>query len=178
MIIMLNGAFGAGKSTVAQLLQARIPNAFTFDPEILGRLSRMLTQEISSAEEQTDDFQDIRVWPPLVAATGCEMYRAYRRPMIVPMTLADPARLATIRSGFEAVAPVAHFCLLASWPTIQARLNERGDGPGSWPWRKSEAYAPAFFDPAYAVHIDTEQRAPHDIAAEIMQRSERNGATT
>ena len=36
MILLLNGAFGIGKTTVARVLVARMPNALLFDPEMIG----------------------------------------------------------------------------------------------------------------------------------------------
>jgi deoxyadenosine/deoxycytidine kinase len=42
MIIMINGPFGAGKTTTAQLLQAHIPNSMIFDPEEIGYMLKIL----------------------------------------------------------------------------------------------------------------------------------------
>jgi deoxyadenosine/deoxycytidine kinase len=36
MIIMLNGPFGVGKSTVAQRLHDHLPHSMIYDPEIIG----------------------------------------------------------------------------------------------------------------------------------------------
>jgi hypothetical protein len=36
MIIWINGAFGAGKTTLAEELQRRLPEAMPFDPEYVG----------------------------------------------------------------------------------------------------------------------------------------------
>ncbi|MGH2233506.1 adenylyl-sulfate kinase, partial [Enterococcus faecalis] len=36
MIIWLNGAFGAGKTTIADELQQKLLNAIIYDPEIIG----------------------------------------------------------------------------------------------------------------------------------------------
>lgn len=38
MIIWINGAFGGGKTTLAEELQRRLPHAILFDPEYVGYL--------------------------------------------------------------------------------------------------------------------------------------------
>jgi hypothetical protein len=38
MVLLLNGAFGIGKTTVSRLLVARSPRAVVFDPEWMGIL--------------------------------------------------------------------------------------------------------------------------------------------
>ncbi|MDG3135252.1 adenylyl-sulfate kinase [Streptococcus suis] len=36
MIIWLNGPFGVGKTTLANILHKRIENSYLYDPELLG----------------------------------------------------------------------------------------------------------------------------------------------
>ncbi|MDY0393289.1 AAA family ATPase [Virgibacillus halophilus] len=40
MIIMINGAFGVGKTTVANRLQKELDNSMIFDPEEVGFMLR------------------------------------------------------------------------------------------------------------------------------------------
>ena len=40
MIIWINGAFGAGKTTLADELGGRLPDAVLFDPEYVGYILR------------------------------------------------------------------------------------------------------------------------------------------
>lgn len=76
MIIMLNGSFGVGKSTTAIALAERIPNSLIFDPEEVGQLVRRITDGARSTEEETDDFQDIRLWRSLTVITVQQLYHA------------------------------------------------------------------------------------------------------
>ncbi len=85
MIIWINGAFGAGKTTLAQQLHQRIPEALEFDPEYVGYLLRKWVPMPSSG-----DFQDIRLWRTLVADFAIGMAQEFQRPLIVPMTLIHP----------------------------------------------------------------------------------------
>lgn len=62
MIVWLNGAFGAGKSTVAVALRELTPGARLFDPEYVGFLLRRFVPI------PTGDFQDLPLWRELVVA--------------------------------------------------------------------------------------------------------------
>jgi uridine kinase len=41
VIVWINGAFGAGKTTLAGELHRRLPDALAFDPEYVGYLERV-----------------------------------------------------------------------------------------------------------------------------------------
>lgn len=45
MIIMINGAFGVGKTTVATILLERIPNSMLIDPEEVGYMLRNIIKD-------------------------------------------------------------------------------------------------------------------------------------
>jgi len=170
MIIMINGSFGVGKTTTAQALLQAIPHALLYDPEEVGYMVRNITRDARSANEETSDFQDIAVWRPLVIAAAEHLLRRYARPLVLPMTLANPAYLDEIKNGFNAFDPhVYHFCLTASLPTIQRRLTERGDTDKSWCWNKTIEYVPLFADNHYAQHIDTENQSVAEVVAMILQ---------
>src|SRR5215208_1921527 len=98
---MLNGSFGVGKTTTALALAQRLPGAHLFDAEDVGHFVRHITTGLRHGAEDTDDFQDIRIWPALTIATAEQMYHSYARPLIVPMTLANAAVLEPIRNGFS-----------------------------------------------------------------------------
>jgi hypothetical protein len=57
MIIWINGAFAAGKTTLARELERRLPDAMPFDPEYVGYI---LTKWVPPAG--SGDFQDIPLW--------------------------------------------------------------------------------------------------------------------
>ena len=169
MIIMINGTFGVGKTSVARALTGAVAHSMIYDPEIVGTALRYLTDGVRAPEEDTDDFQDIALWPEMTVVTAARLYRQYGRALIVPMTLAHPEYLAVIRRGLAAIAPpLHHFCLVASLDTIAARLCGR-DTDTSWPLRKARRYVPMFADPRYAVHISAEDRSVEEIVAHILQ---------
>jgi hypothetical protein len=177
VIIMLNGAFGVGKTTAAEILAAALTDAMVFDPEVVGSMVRRVTEGVRHGCEDTDDYQDIAMWRVLTVATAEQLRARYRRTLIVPMTLATPAYYREIRGGLARVDPdVRHFCLVAPLETVQERLRGRGDGAGSWPWRRAARCVRALDVPEYAEHIDTEGREPADVAGMILARLEHAGA--
>ncbi|MFL6163477.1 MAG: AAA family ATPase [Jatrophihabitantaceae bacterium] len=83
-VVWINGAYGAGKTTVAARLVELVPAAVRFDPELLGSMLRRLPEL-----PQPDDFQDLPLWRGLVVSTVTTMLGQLDRPLIVPMTVVD-----------------------------------------------------------------------------------------
>lgn len=73
MILMLNGAFVAGKTTLANALLERRPEWMLFDPEEVGFMLWKL------CPGPRGDFQDLAAWPPLVVETARALVAAYGR---------------------------------------------------------------------------------------------------
>ena len=66
MIILINGPFGVGKTSVATLLNENLENYIIFDPEEIGSMLRnIVTEDIQYQKEKTGDFQDIILWKEL-----------------------------------------------------------------------------------------------------------------
>src|SRR5687768_517725 len=110
MILLLNGAFGIGKTSVARALAARLPRTVLFDPEIIGialqRLARLAGRKI-------DDFQDLLLWRRLTVA-GLRVTRLLWPNVVVPMAFSNAAYLQEIRAGLDRFETrVFHVCLVA-----------------------------------------------------------------
>ena len=106
MLIWINGAFGAGKTTLAGELKTRLPDALDYDPEYVGYL---LTKWVPAPESR--DFQDLPLWRRMVAEFAIGLWEEYRRPLIVPMTLVNPAYRDEI---FAALPPRTSRCCTCS----------------------------------------------------------------
>ena len=79
MLIWINGAFGAGKTSVAKELARRMPEAMEFDPEQIGFMLRRMI----AARERPADFQDLKLWRELVVQVAAGWIRQFGRPLIV-----------------------------------------------------------------------------------------------
>jgi len=85
VIIWINGAFGAGKTTLATELARAIEPCIPFDPELAGSLLQRTVPAASSG-----DFQDLPVWRDTVVSIALNLRRRYQTPLIIPMTLVVP----------------------------------------------------------------------------------------
>ena len=125
MILWLNGAFGAGKTTAAWELRRRLAGSFVYDPENVGYFLRKNAPEVC----RTEDFQDMPLWRTFNVEMLRELHGTCRGPVIVPMTLVNPAYYEEIiqRLRGEGI-PVEHVILYASRETVLGRLKKRSLG--------------------------------------------------
>ncbi len=172
MIIMINGAFGSGKTTTAQALQPLIPNSMIFDPEVIGLATwNIVPNELRLLHEQTDDFQDMELWKTLTIKVAGEVKKKYQKHLIVPMTLHKEENFTYIYNGFKALDDALHhFCLIASEDTIHNRLIKRGDTAGGWSFQRTAACIEAFRKDIYKEHIRTDQLTTAEIAGLILKK--------
>ena len=173
MIIMINGAFGAGKTTVSKALEERIPNSMIYDPEEVGILLRnIISSEVMGQAEKTGDFQDFELWPILVVMTAEQIKKQYNRHLIVPMTLRNIEYFKYIYDGLGYIdSEIYHFCLKASVTRIHDRLKLRGEKPGSWPFLQTEKCVCAYEKYDFSEYIDTEQLGVKEIVDIIVRKT-------
>ena len=140
MIVMINGPFGIGKTTVSQMLKESVENAMIFDPEEVGFMLRnIVTEDIKLPSEKTGDFQDLKPWKVLTVDVAENLIKTYQKNLIIPMTIWNTEYFSYIRNGLKKIDnDIHHFCLLAKKETIFQRLTKRGDAPGSWTFQQTE----------------------------------------
>jgi broad-specificity NMP kinase len=172
MIIMLNGAYGVGKTTVANRLLGSIRDSMVYDPEEIGYMLRnMITDEIRTQEEQTDNFQDLELWKILVVKVAELLQRKYRKNLIVPMTIINKEYFFYILNGFKEIdQQTFHFCLLAQEETIYERLRKRGEIEGNWCFRQTKKCLEAYQDPCFEEYIMTDGVCIDDTVKTIETR--------
>jgi broad-specificity NMP kinase len=120
VIIWINGGFGAGKTTLAEELHRRLPDAVVYNPEDVGL---MLWKWI----RPNDDFQHLPSWRELVVATALSLRRHHAETLIVPMSLIRDAYRAEILGGLaDAGEEVLHVFLEADAGVLRERVNARG----------------------------------------------------
>jgi predicted kinase len=168
LVILLNGAFGVGKTTVARRLVARLPGSALYDPERIGYVLRRLPGFVPLRGRGTDDFQDLDLWRRLTVSFG-RLGLRLRPTLVVPMAFSNRAHLDEIRAGLAAVdARVLHFCLTARLAVVEARLRERGAAP--WCFRRAAECCEAHADPFFAEQVATDDRTPDEVADRIAAR--------
>ena len=167
MILLLNGAFGVGKTTVARLLRERIRRSAIVDPELIGIPLQRLAALVG---RRPDDFQDMRSWRRLTIRS-IRAARLVRRSVIVPIAISNRAYLDEIRAGVAGTdAQVVHVCLTAPIDVVRQRLHGRGADPvrNAWEFRRAAECCDAHDRPEFARQIDTVQRPLADIVADVL----------
>lgn len=165
MFVLINGAFGVGKSTVARELRSLVPGSVIFDPEWIGfALQRLRGRRIS-------DFQDLASWRRLTVR-GARCVGAVRTHVIIPMAFSNSDYLEEVRAGLaESGRPVHHFCLVAPIDVVRERLASRGEplGDPKWSWvhRRAAECCEAHRSFAFAAHVPADKQPPNLIAAQL-----------
>lgn len=85
IVVWINGAFGAGKTSTARELIDLIPNSTLYDPRLIGEGLRYLLPPKRLAE--VGDFQDLPIWRRLVVDTAAALLAEVGGVLVVPMTL-------------------------------------------------------------------------------------------
>ncbi|QHW33784.1 tunicamycin resistance protein [Paenibacillus rhizovicinus] len=172
MIIMINGAFGIGKTSVANKLWNSMMNSMIYDPEVVGYMLRnMIPEELRTPDERTDNFQDMELWKILVVQVAELLYKKYRKSLIVPMTIYNKDYFRYIYEGFKQIDPhTYHFCLIGSEETIGERLRNRGESEGNWCFQQIGKCLEAYQDPCFEDFIRTDDVSVDDIVQTIETR--------
>ena len=172
MIIWINGAFGSGKSSVAQSVCSKLKSAHLYDPEQVGYF---LWQNFPTEMKNKGNFQHIPLWREFNKKILKYMDDNYKGIIVVPMTIYvkkyyDEIIGALINDKVE----VKHFILTASKQTIIKRLVQRGDCEDCWAAQHIDKCLKAFESEISEEKIDTESKSVEEIAYEIIDKCSRN----
>lgn len=166
MIIWINGAFGAGKTTTAYELHRRIPNSYVYDPENVGFFLRKNMPK----QLWKNDFQDHEAWREMNVSMLQMLSREFEGVIIVPMTIVNPQYFNEILEKLrDEHVDIKHFALLASKETLLKRLKSRGDGKHSWPARQIDRCLSSLSQEMFQTHLYTDQLTPEDIINQIAE---------
>jgi len=171
VIIWLNGGFGAGKTTLAEELRRRLPDAVVYDPEDVGlMLWKWLPPD--------GDFQHLPSWRELVVATALSLRRHHADTLIVPMSLIRDAYRTEILGGLAGAGEeVLHVFLEADASALRDRLNARVTHPGR-EWEQTarelgmtgvdEMVAAAARQPAGTLRLRSDRLTPAELADQVL----------
>jgi AAA domain len=176
VIIWINGAFRAGKTTLAEELHRRLPEAVVYNPEDVGlMLWRWMPPN--------DDFQDLPSWRELVVATALSLRRHHADTLIVPMSLIGDAYRAEILGGLSAAGEqVLHVFLEADIGVLRERLDARVDMPDNpeaiqsareWALSRIDAaIVAADRQPGGTLLLRSDRLTPAELADEVLARTD------
>jgi hypothetical protein len=168
VILLLNGAFGIGKTTVGRVLVTRLPRSVLYDPELIGivlqRTARMFGRSVP-------DFQDLRLWRRLTIV-ALRVMRLFKQNVIVPMAFSDVSYLQEIRTGISRFeSSQFHFCLVAPIEVVHQRLRNRtlNQSDAAWQFRRAAECCVVHRGEEFAMHVDAADRDAEEIAEEIVR---------
>jgi predicted kinase len=175
VIIWINGGFGAGKTTLAEELHRRLPDAVVYDPEDVGL---MLWKWLPP----NGDFQHLPSWRELVVATALSLRRHHAETLLVPMSLIRDACRAEILNGLaDAGEEVLHVFLHTDPDVLRQRLNARVTHPdGDWDQAArqfgmtgvDEMVAAAARQPGGTLLLRSDRLTPAELADEVLARAD------
>ena len=174
VIIWINGGFGAGKTTLAEELRRRLPDAVLYDPEEVGL---MLWKWLPRG----GDFQHLPSWRELVIAAAVSLRRHHADTLIVPMSLIRDAYRDEILGGLASAGEqVLHVFLEVDAGVLQDRLNARVTRPGRT-WDQAarefgmtgldEMVAAAARQPDGTLMLRSDRLTPAELADEVLARA-------
>ncbi|MFD4032964.1 NUDIX domain-containing protein [Streptomyces sp. NPDC058637] len=178
MIVWINGAFGAGKTSAACELIDLIPNSTFYDPELIGGGLRHLLPQKKLAE--VTDFQDLPIWRRLVVDTAAALLAELPGVLVVPMTLLRQEYRDEIFGGLASRRiPVCHVLLSPEETILRRRIADReeyagrpghNERSGQWVYEHIEPYLAALeWITADALTIDTSALTPRETAERIAE---------
>jgi AAA domain len=175
VIVWVNGGFGAGKTTLAEELHRRLPDAVVYDPEDVGLM-------LWKWMRPSGDFQHLPSWRELVVATALSLRRHHAETLIVPMSLIRDAYRAEILGGLAGAGEeVLHVFLEVDAGVLRERLNARVTDPKYTEWDQAarelgmpgvaEMVAAAARPPRRTLMLRSDRLTPAELADEVLARA-------
>ncbi len=131
MILWLNGAFGVGKTTIAEAIRKRAPAWRLFDPEHVGLLVAMNLAGVEFA-----DFQDLPPWRSLVPLIASEISDFTGDDLLVVQTVLVRDYWKEIQAGFgNRNQEVVHVLLDVPAMVLEARIRDDDVERSAEKWR-------------------------------------------
>ncbi len=162
MIIWISGAYGVGKSTLAEAMAKKMKNALIFNAEEVGNAVRENYPDCPYGYI----FEDYPLWGEFCYMLLKDIHEKFRADILVPMTLVRKESYGIIeklnRDGINTQLVV----LEASYMTVHDRILARGEEEGCWCMenielaRSSSAVMPG-------IHIRTDGRTVDDLCDSV-----------
>lgn len=128
MIIWISGAYGVGKSTLAEAMAAKMENALIFDAEEVGNAVRENYPDCPYGYI----YEDYPLWGEFCCMLLKDIHEKFHKDILVPMTLLRSASYSMIEKLNTDGIPTKLLILDASHQTIHDRILSRGEDENCW----------------------------------------------
>ena len=163
MIIWISGAYGVGKSTLAEAMAAKMENALIFDAEEVGNAVRGNYPDCPYGYI----FEDYPLWGEFCYMLLKDVHEKFHKDILVPMTLLRRDSYGIIdKLNRDGIDP--HLIVLeADYQTVHDRILSRGEEEGCWCMenielaREGSAALPG-------IHIQTDDKTVDELCDEVL----------
>ncbi|WP_055527454.1 AAA family ATPase [Streptomyces graminilatus] len=119
MIVWVNGAFGAGKTTLAAALAGQLADAVVADPEAIGSA---VGTALRGHPWAAQDYQDCPPWAATTVSFISGLHAYTGGPVIVPMTVLVQDLATTMVMALSEAADVYHLVVHAERDVLKQRI--------------------------------------------------------
>lgn len=159
MIIWISGAYGVGKSTLAEAMAEQMENALIFDAEEVGNAVRGNYPNCPYGYI----FEDYPLWAEFCYLLLKDIHTKFHKDILVPMTLLRKESYPIIRRLNGDGIKTELIILEADHKTIHDRILSRGEEEGCWCMEHIDL-AIAGTASLPGVHIPAGNRSVEDLA--------------
>lgn len=165
MIIWISGAYGVGKSTLAEALMEKIENALLFDAEEVGNAVR---------GNYPDDpygfiFEDYPLWSEFCYQLLKDIHGKFEKNILVPMTLVRESSYTNIiKRLLDDGIQVKFIILEASYQSIHDRILTRGEDEDCWCMQNIEMASSGAAAVPGGHHINTDGKSVEELVEVVM----------
>lgn len=171
MIIWLNGAYGAGKTAVAEELLGLLPGSTLYDPgPVEAGLRELLPKERLA---RIAGVHELPSWRRLVVETAVALLTEVPGPLVTPVSLLRQEHRDEVFGALAARrVEVRHFLLDAEETILRARIDQlassEGESARNWCLRQLPDYGAArSWLASDAYRISTSSRTPRQAASAL-----------
>lgn len=165
MIVWISGPYGVGKSTLAELMAARMGNAWIFDAEEVGNAVR----DNYPDRPHGLIFEDYPLWGDFCCRLLKDVHASCRKDILVPMTLLRKESYRIIEALQRAGIDTRLVILEATYETVRDRILARGEAEDCWcmehiePSRSGSAELPG-------LHVATDGRTAEELCELVLSQ--------
>ena len=165
-IFWINGAYGVGKSTVAECLQNKLDKAHIFDAEEVGNAIR---DNYPNESKHSMIFEDYPLWIETNYKLLLDIFNKYNGDIIVPMTLIrEQSYFGIIKMLEDSGISVKYIFLDGDYQTIHDRIIARGEKEDCWCMQNINSCLDIQNNEKHAIHINTVGKTIDDIVERII----------
>lgn len=165
MIVWISGAYGVGKSTLAESLVNMIENAIVFDAEEVGNAVR----ENYPDEPYGVIYEDYPLWCDFNYLLLKDIHDTFHRNILVPMTLVrQNSYTKIIKRLLDDGIDTKLIILEGTYKCIHDRILARGENEGCWCMENIEMSSDGSKAVQGGYHILTDNKSVNELARLVL----------